>query len=145
MSASKQVSQYTLDGEFVRTYPSQTAAAKAIGVTVNHIRLAANGYNKTAGGFVWRLHAAENLGGEELPSSEYSGIGVFQYTLDGVFVKGYRSASSAGREVGGNGQKILIAARTKKNIVCGFLWRCYKVERLSAEDVAFTHQRAIAR
>lgn len=145
MSLPKQVSQYTLDGEFVRTYPSQTAAAEAIGVSINHIRLAANGYNKTAGGFVWRLHTAEKLGGDELPPSEHSGIGVFQYTLDGVFVKGYRSASSAGREVGGNGQKILIAARTKKKAVHGFLWRRYKVERLSPEDVALTTQGASTR
>lgn len=145
MSAPKQVSQYTLEGKFVKTYPSQSHAAKALGVSINHIRLAANGYNKTAGGFVWRLVEAEALGVETLPQKEHSGVGVSKYTLEGDFVQAFCSATSAAREIGGDATKILAAARTKKKAVYGFLWRCYKVARLSPEDVALTDPRTLQR
>lgn len=145
MATAKPVSQYTMDGKFVKTYPSQTAAAKAVCVSVNHIRLASNGYNKTAAGFVWRLHATEQLMAEELPPKERGGINVFQYTLDGGFIKGFRSASSAARELKGDAQRILVAARTRRKPMYGFLWRSYKVAQLSKEDAAMSTRQQIKR
>ena len=49
------VSQYYLDGEFIKTFDSYSDAARAININVAAIQRAALGKQKTSGGFKWKL------------------------------------------------------------------------------------------
>lgn len=50
---SKQVTQFTLNGERIETYQSLLEATRATGVTINSIRKVALGEATSAGGFSW--------------------------------------------------------------------------------------------
>ncbi len=51
---SKSVSQFTLDGEFIKTYPSASEAGREMGINDVSIRYCCNGKHKTAGGYIWK-------------------------------------------------------------------------------------------
>ena len=51
--SSKPVSQFTLDGEFIKVYPSASEASRQTGIC--NIGKCCNGKQKTAGGFIWRF------------------------------------------------------------------------------------------
>ena len=52
---SKLISQFTLDGEFIKTYPSAGEAERQIGIDRNNINNCCRGKRKTAGGFIWKF------------------------------------------------------------------------------------------
>ena len=51
------VEQYTMNGEYIRTFPSMSAAARSVNVTVDTLRHAAmhNRWTYSAGGYIWRI------------------------------------------------------------------------------------------
>ena len=50
----KQVSQFTLEGEFIKKYDSAREAARKTGIDYGNISKCCNGRYKTAGGFIWK-------------------------------------------------------------------------------------------
>ena len=50
---SKEVHQYTIDGDYLATYSSDREATKATGVQYQNISKVTCGLRKTAGGFFW--------------------------------------------------------------------------------------------
>lgn len=52
---SKPVLQFTLDGEFIKTYPSAKEAERQTGINRTSISYCCNGKLKTAGGFIWKF------------------------------------------------------------------------------------------
>ena len=55
-SKGKAVSQFTLEGEFIKTYPSVTEAERETGITNSNISSCCNGKHgyKSAGGYIWK-------------------------------------------------------------------------------------------
>lgn len=51
---SKPIVQYTLDGVFVKEYPSSREAHRSTGINRGHISSACNGNKKSAGGYLWK-------------------------------------------------------------------------------------------
>ena len=49
----KSVSQYSLEGKFIKTYPSVREAERQTGINNTSISACCNGKRKTAGGFIW--------------------------------------------------------------------------------------------
>lgn len=54
VSNYKPVEQYTLDGEYIKTFESRKAAAKELGVNGTHISSVCTGQRKAAYGYIWR-------------------------------------------------------------------------------------------
>ena len=54
-SGAKPVSQFTLEGEFIKTYPSAREVEKQIGISYKYISACCRGKQKTAGGYVWKF------------------------------------------------------------------------------------------
>lgn len=50
----KMVIQFTLKGEFIKTYPSASEAGRQTGIKTSNICDCCNGKYKTAGGFIWK-------------------------------------------------------------------------------------------
>jgi group I intron endonuclease len=55
------VSQFSLDGVFIRSFPSLSNAAQEFGVSQNCIGRAMRGLNKTSCGFIWKKTEKESL------------------------------------------------------------------------------------
>jgi hypothetical protein len=51
---TKQVNQYNLDGNYIKTHKSIALAAKDVNISKSCIRSVLNGYGKTAAGFIWK-------------------------------------------------------------------------------------------
>lgn len=49
--------QYSINGEFIKTWRSRRNAAKCLGINTSDIYECCNGIQKTAGGFIWRNHS----------------------------------------------------------------------------------------
>lgn len=53
---AKQVDQYSLDGTFIKTFPSMIEIERQLGFSVSNICNCCNGKLKSAYGFIWRYH-----------------------------------------------------------------------------------------
>lgn len=51
---SKPVEQYTLDGKFVKEYPSASEASRQTGISQGNISMCCRCERKSAGGYIWR-------------------------------------------------------------------------------------------
>lgn len=54
-SRGKEIHQYSKTGEYIKTFPSVTDAAKSIGLGVAALSNCALGRTKSSGGFVWKF------------------------------------------------------------------------------------------
>src|SRR5699024_3539122 len=54
------VSQYTLAGEFLRSYDSIAKASQATGLNYSAIRSAVSESRKSSGGFIWRRYKGDS-------------------------------------------------------------------------------------
>jgi len=51
---SKKINQYTINGEFIKSFDSIMGAAKELSITANSISLCCRGLLKSYGGFTWK-------------------------------------------------------------------------------------------
>lgn len=109
-SICRQVSQYSISGEYIDSYDSAAQAGLSTETDASGIIAVCKGKQQTAGGFQWRYGCTtynigevkykERLGqkkyGKENPRSKQ----VYQYTLDYELVRIWESALQAERELG---------------------------------------------
>lgn len=89
----KQISQYTLDGKFIRDWDSITEASEALGL--NSINNALIGNSKYCGDFQWRYYSEDKSDIEPVIPKEKT---VYQFDLSGNLLKVWKSASEASLE-----------------------------------------------
>jgi NUMOD1 domain/NUMOD4 motif len=125
----KPVTQFTLEGEKMQTYPTIEAAAKASGLTPDNIQKNVKGENKTAGGFVWRYATDKEI--KVLPPFQRStyhrdtpaGSEVIQYAIEGKKIGDYPSVSAAAAACDIPAFTIYRALDKPKLTGAGFVWR----------------------
>lgn len=89
----KEIAQYTLSGEFIRTWSSITEASETLGLTsINNNIL---GKSKYCGDFQWRLYTGDE---SNIPPVEKREKAVYQFDLQGNLLKVWKSASEASKE-----------------------------------------------
>jgi hypothetical protein len=59
---AKPVSQYNLDGTFIKTWECSMYACKELSINKSCLSAALNGFQKSAGGFIWKLKAIKSNG-----------------------------------------------------------------------------------
>lgn len=133
------VSQYTLEGVFVKTHSSASEAAKAISVSKPNISRVLKSKNLTAGGYYWRYYEQESLSEDDRKErskpKKVLGIAVSQYTLDGVFVKTYPNVRIAAEQSYISTDAIYAVLNGKRKTSCGSYWRTYEVQQLTEEQM----------
>ncbi len=115
----KAVSQYDLNGDYIQTFGSVRAAAKACGVSHTCVLDACNGKGSIAGGYQWRF------AGSDSPNqfSDRRKIKVNQYDLGGNFIATYNSIDEASRAINSNHKSILKCCMGLQHTAGGFQWR----------------------
>lgn len=88
------VSQYDLQGNFIKTYSSATEAANAVGSSNTHILLCCKGKCKSCYGYQWTYE------GDTPPSKyrKYEVSKIYQYALTGEYIKCFDSCEEASEE-----------------------------------------------
>nr|WP_298657534.1 NUMOD1 domain-containing DNA-binding protein [uncultured Flavobacterium sp.] len=122
----KKIIQYSIDGELIKIWDSISKAALACcGGLHNrtHISLAAKKKNRSAHGYVWRYYTDDYQNKIDVfinvaPSSKK----VYQYSLDGKFIKEWPSSASACRCHGMKGVTIHEVLKGNQRSAFGYFW-----------------------
>lgn len=123
-SAEKQVSQYTLSGDFIATYINTLTAGRETKVDTTDIAQAIKGKRKTAGGFQWRIgNDTKSIGPVKYDNSKGPRKKIDTY-LNNTYINTYDSISAAARASGVNRSTVTSILKnpnlTTKN---GYSWK----------------------
>ena len=116
--SSKPVDQYTLDGEFIKSYPSAKVAGEETSANRSYITQCCKGKQKSAGGFLWVYKDAPAPTYEKKYYSP-----VQQLTIKGKIVAEFRSLTEAQAVTGVELHNISECCRGKSRIAGGFMWQ----------------------
>lgn len=114
----REIAQYDLDGNFVRTFDSIKEAA-LLGFRDNNIQDCCVGRSKSHRGFIWRY--AEDSPPPKHKKKQQRVVG--QYHIDGEFIRTWDSIASATRELGIGANTISTCCSGKYKSAGGFVWK----------------------
>ena len=119
-SKSKKVSQYTIEGIFIKTYESLQQAFSETGIRESEISVCALHKQKFGNGFVWR-YEGDTYEGEYTRRSLK--VAVHQYEKNGKFLQEFDTISAAAKSINLDASA-LHACLTGKVYTCGgYIWR----------------------
>lgn len=131
-SSLKTVSAYTVDGQYVATFPSIKEAARVTGVPSNEISSVLTRGRHTAQGYQWRygdsnsenIEPAIKRGEATREGNHYAARQVFQYDHETCqLIARYPSVVSAARKIGCGYSTLLHALKGESPTAAGFIWR----------------------
>ena len=121
-TALKKVFQYDLKGNFIKEWESSSEASRELNINALIIPRVCRGKSKTAGGFIWKYEGDTNFSKNFEPNKTNSKK-VFQYDLNGNFIKEWRTITEASRELNIYDTSIGRVCRGKKKTAGGFIWK----------------------
>ena len=117
----KTVYQYTLNMEFVASYPSLNNASKVNNLFKRNISISCKRYDRTTGGYIWRFEGdLTPLQQSNTKPALYKAIK--QYSLDGVFITEYKSIKEASDELNICNSGIVACCKNKQSSANGFIF-----------------------
>jgi len=128
---NKQVTQYTMQGKKIKTYPSIAVAAEKIRISHSHISNRARGNEYSAGGFIWRFGNAPKIDIKPMLNSiakrrkknkETFGKKVTQYKLTGRRIATYPTINDAAKATGIKNTEISRVMQKKRFSAGSFYW-----------------------
>jgi hypothetical protein len=140
----KPVTQLSLAGKVIKVYPSIAEAAQSTGLTSDNIQKNVHGFNKTAGGYVWREATSSEI--KKLPkgkapkytSSNVSTERIIQYSKGGKKIGEYKNISDAVQKLKIPHTNIRTALDNPRRSSHGYIWRTkdskVPVRKLSFEN-----------
>ena len=127
---SKEVHQYDFDGHYLRSYESASSAARAVGQNVSNLCSVCKGEQRSCGGFLWSYEKHDKI--DPIRQKKTKAKPVAQYTLDGIFIALYSSATDAANKTGASLSGISQVCSGKSKSAGGYLWK----NDFSNEEVA---------
>ena len=126
---TKQVHQYDLDGNYLKSYGSRREAVKITNVGYRNLTdyLSNNSKSKSVGGFMWSYEKVEKLPKYKIKRNFKK---IYQYSKDGKFIKSYNSLKDAATELNILSSCITHCANGNKKFPSygGFIWRYEKLK-----------------
>lgn len=126
---NKQVTQYTLKGKKIKTFPSIAVASIETGISHSHLSNRARGIEYTAGGFLWREGKAQKIDltpmlekiTERKEQNKISfGKKVSQYNLIGQRISVFPTINDAAKATGVERSEISKVMQKARNSAGGF-------------------------
>lgn len=125
----KQVSQYTAEGKFIRTFPSIRAASRLTGASEMGIISVLRQRQISSGGFVWAYGKNKNVNVKAIREINIEGrnrmVGhpVTQYNLNGKRVAMFYTIAQASRETKTHASDIHAVLNGSQRSAGGFIWK----------------------
>jgi hypothetical protein len=128
VKAFKKVYQYNLDGSFIKEWSNMKDACAYYHADICN---AASGRHKTAAGFLWRKVKYDSIE----PYCKESKLikPIYQYNIDGTFIKEWKSQKEIFKELGFKRTAILNAISDPKRTSNGYKWSYTKQDKLNIE------------
>lgn len=126
---SKQVSQYTLKGKIMKTFPSIRVAEKVTGVREAGIVSVLKKRQVCSGGYVWGYGKKKSIDVAAIRKANLEhrnilrGRKVTQYNLKGQCIAYFNTISEASRTTGVNKSDIIAVLKGTQRSAGGFIWR----------------------
>jgi hypothetical protein len=121
-SIEKPVTQYSIEGKKMASYPSVVNAALKTGIDANTISKCALRKFRIGSGFVWR-YAGDSYRGEYKGTIKNRAKPIVQFTLEGKVVNRFDSVSQASIETGFTSSTLLACAKKETKVSHGYVWR----------------------
>jgi hypothetical protein len=125
----QKVSQYNAKGKRVATYLTMSDAARATGIGRGEISVAANGKQKSAGGYIWKkswgkakIDLSKYVFGETLRAQRLQKK-VKQYSAAGKYIQTFPSVKEAAKAVGLTPSSISTALDKEGRVAKNFIWK----------------------
>lgn len=114
------VYQYSLTGDFIKEYDSMADAMRELNISNGKISDCCKGNRKSAGGFMWSYEKVDKL---ETYKKKSRSKPVYQYSLDGKFIRKFDTVTEASKFIGCNSSKINSCCNLKIKTSGGYQWR----------------------
>jgi|GEM_PF-402521 len=144
-ASRKKIHQYDMQGHYVATYDSVTAAVEHTGVGLSHISAAARGSALTAGGYIWRFgRRRAKVAVKDIHAAirATKGTPVSRYDMHGNKIATYYNITQAAKAIGVQRESLRNAVHGKILILSGSVWRKGEAKRI---DTARERQSAALR
>ncbi|MBL7735787.1 MAG: hypothetical protein JNL51_10020 [Chitinophagaceae bacterium] len=125
----KQISQYTLTGKKIQTFPGTNVAARILNISEVRINSVLKGRQISSGGYVWRYGKERQINMQKLREEKslrrklLRGQKVTQYSAQGMRIAIFLTISDAAKKSGLRGSDISVALSGKQKSAGGFIWR----------------------
>lgn len=116
---AKAVIQYTLNGEFVKEWPSIADAARSLNINETGIQKCCKGLRCRYKNFIWRFKVNNKIEGFKLSSPKKP---IIQMDLKGNFIKEWPSAADASRDLGIPHRGINSCCNKTQATSKGYIW-----------------------
>lgn len=116
-STSKKVYQYTIDGHFIKEWPSVKEIERSLGFSDSGVHSCCRGERPHSHGFQWSY-----VKHEQMEPAVTRRKKVYQYTLSGEFVGSWESGTEAASSLGGRQCCISDCCRGRQKSAYGFIW-----------------------
>lgn len=134
----KHILQYDLNGVFIKEWTSSVDISKEYNVDISNIIRCCLGETKSCVNYMWKYKNEDNiqqritsynqLTEEQIISSRYKSV--FQYDINGNFLRSFDSALHVETALGINSKQIRECCRGQLKIVGGYRWSYQKVDKL---------------
>lgn len=115
---SKPLYQYDLEGNFIKEWKSAKEVSEVLNIKQQNLCSCCKNKSKTAGKFVWKYEYIEN----KQYISMYKCIPVYQYDLQGNFIKEWKSGKEASKMLNIKKESISACCRGQNKTGGGFIW-----------------------
>lgn len=123
-STNKSVYQFDIHGRFIAEYESPKQASDKTGIAYPHIINCLNNKAKTAGKSIWSYQQELNPKKLDIkPNRENCRKPVYQYSIDGEFIKEWNSRQEAATALNITSEQIRASIRNKTKQAGGFIWK----------------------
>jgi group I intron endonuclease len=114
----KSIYQYNLKGDLVQVFKTLQSAGDAVNADYKMMSKVCLGVNKLYNDFYWTYDYVEKF----IPQKDKRRKVVHQYTIQGEFIKEYKSVSEASKETGCNKTGIAKVCRQERQQCGNFKW-----------------------
>jgi hypothetical protein len=122
----KPVYQYTIDGKFIKEFKSTREAEIELNISTGAINDVCLGIRHKTGGFRWSREKIDKL----KPIIRYNIKPVYQYTIEGKFIKEFKSTREAEIELNISARAINQVCIGRRHTTGGFRWSREKIDKL---------------
>lgn len=119
---SKKVYQYSLDGTFIREWPSGKEVERQLGYDNGGISACCLGKLETSHGYIWRYDRDDHIEPVDKLNNSHSKQ-VCQYGIDGAFIRKWPSFAEIKRVLGFDVSAVIRCCKGRQSTSYGFIWR----------------------
>lgn len=123
----KKVYQYDSSGSFVKEWNSIIEASKELNISNGGISSCCLGKEKRAGGFIWSHEKLDSV----KPVKDSRGQYIYQYSLDGLYIKRWNNAGEISRALNCYDTNITGCCNGTLQYAYGYIWSYEKKKKIN--------------